>query len=210
MIDEIQQDADERMDKSVKALSEAFKRIRTGRAHPSILDGVMVSYYGSDTPLNQLAIISVEDGRTLAISPWEKPLVPEIEKAIMKANLGLNPSTSGDLIRVPMPALTEETRKGFIRGAREEAEKARVSVRSIRRDANGDIKELLKDKDISEDDAHRGEDMVQKVTDTHIATIDTALLAKENDHNYYIRLLQRDRFGNSYPCSFHLYLYHVF
>jgi ribosome recycling factor len=181
MIDEIQQDADERMDKSVKALSEAFKRIRTGRAHPSILDGVMVSYYGSDTPLNQLANISVEDGRTLAISPWEKPLVPEIEKAIMKANLGLNPSTSGDLIRVPMPALTEETRKGFIRGAREEAEKARVSVRSIRRDANGDIKELLKDKDISEDDAHRGEDMVQKVTDTHIATIDTALLAKEKD-----------------------------
>ena len=111
MINDIQQDASARMDKSIMALSEAFKRIRTGRAHPSILDSVMVSYYGSDTPLNQLANISVEDGRCLAVSPWEKPMVPEIEKAIMKANLGLNPSTSGDLIRVPMPALTEETLK---------------------------------------------------------------------------------------------------
>ncbi len=181
MIDDIRDDADDRMGKTREALDVAFKKIRTGRAHPSILDTVMVSYYGSDTPLNQLANINVEDGRTLAVVPWEKPLIPEIEKAIMKADLGLNPATSGEVIRVPMPMLTEETRKGFIRQAREEAEKSRISVRNIRRDGNGDIKELLKDKDISEDDARRGEDAMQKVTDKHIELIDQTLAAKEKD-----------------------------
>ena len=181
MIDDIRDDADERMGKTREALDVAFKKIRTGRAHPSILDTVMVSYYGADTPLNQLANINVEDGRTLAVVPWEKPLIPEIEKAIMKADLGLNPATSGEVIRVPMPMLTEETRKGFIRQAREEAEKSRISVRNIRRDGNGDIKELLKDKGISEDDARRGEDAMQKVTDKHIELIDQTLAAKEKD-----------------------------
>lgn len=181
MINEIRDDADDRMNKTLEALDVAFKKIRTGRAHPSILDSVMVSYYGADTPLNQLANINVEDGRTLAVIPWEKPLIPEIEKAIMKADLGLNPATSGEVIRVPMPALTEETRKGYIRQAREEAEKSRISIRNIRRDANGDIKELLKEKEITEDDARRGEDTIQKVTDKHIESVDQALAAKEKD-----------------------------
>ena len=181
MINEIRDDADERMDKSIEALHTAFKKIRTGRAHPSILDTVMVPYYGADTPLSQLANINVEDGRTLSIVPWEKPLIPEIEKAIMKADLGLNPATSGEIIRVPMPALTEETRKGYIRQAREEAEKSRISIRNIRRDANGDIKDLLKEKEVTEDDARRGEDAIQKVTNTHIEAVDLALAAKEKD-----------------------------
>lgn len=181
MINEIRDDADDRMNKTLEALDVAFKKIRTGRAHPSILDSVMVSYYGADTPLNQLANINVEDGRTLAVVPWEKPLIPEIEKAIMKADLGLNPATSGEVIRVPMPALTEETRKGYIRQAREEAEKSRISIRNIRRDANGDIKELLKEKEVTEDDARRGEDTIQKVTDKHIESVDQALAAKEKD-----------------------------
>lgn len=181
MINEIRDDADDRMNKTLEALDVAFKKIRTGRAHPSILDSVMVSYYGADTPLNQLANINVEDGRTLAVVPWEKPLIPEIEKAIMKADLGLNPATSGEVIRVPMPALTEETRKGYIRQAREEAEKSRISIRNIRRDANGDIKELLKEKEITEDDARRGEDTIQKVTDKHIESVDQTLAAKEKD-----------------------------
>ena len=181
MINEIRDDADDRMNKTLEALDVAFKKIRTGRAHPSILDSVMVSYYGADTPLNQLANINVEDGRTLAVVPWEKPLIPEIEKAIMKADLGLNPATSGEVIRVPMPALTEETRKGYIRQAREEAEKSRISIRNIRRDANGDIKELLTEKEITEDDARRGEDTIQKVTDKHIESVDQTLAAKEKD-----------------------------
>ncbi|HBD22824.1 MAG TPA: ribosome recycling factor [Oceanospirillaceae bacterium] len=181
MINEIRDDADERMDKSVEALHTAFKKIRTGRAHPSILDTVLVPYYGADTPLSQLANINVEDGRTLSIVPWEKPLIPEIEKAIMKADLGLNPATSGEIIRVPMPALTEETRKGYIRQAREEAEKSRISIRNIRRDANGDIKDLLKEKEVTEDDARRGEDAIQKVTNIHIEAVDQALAEKEKD-----------------------------
>lgn len=181
MINDIRDDADERMDKSVEALHTAFKKIRTGRAHPSILDTVVVSYYGADTPLHQLANINVEDGRTLAVVPWEKPLIPEIEKAIMKADLGLNPATSGEVIRVPMPALTEETRKGYIRQARDEAEKSRISIRNIRRDANADIKDLLKEKAVTEDDARRGEDAIQKVTDKHIASVDQTLVAKEKD-----------------------------
>jgi len=181
MLNEIQQDADTRMKKSADALVENFKKIRTGRAHPSILDSVMVPYYGSDVPLQQVANISVEDARTLSIIPWEKPMVPVIEKAIMKSDLGLNPATAGENIRVPMPALTEETRKGYIRQARAEAENARIAVRNIRRDANGDLKDLLKEKEITEDESRRGEDGIQKLTDKYVAEIDKLLVQKEAD-----------------------------
>ena len=179
MIDEIKNDAEVRMQKSIDALSSAFSRIRTGRAHPGILEGITVEYYGADTPLSQVANINVEDARTLAISPWEKQLVPQIEKAILKSDLGLNPSTSGDLIRIPMPALTEETRKGYIKQARNEAENGRVSVRSIRRDANAHIKDLLKEKEISEDEERRAEEQIQKITDKFIAAVDAKLDTKE-------------------------------
>ncbi|MFC3681209.1 ribosome recycling factor [Bacterioplanoides pacificum] len=181
MINEIQKDAQERMKKSVAAMIEAFKKVRTGRATPAILDGVMVNYYGSDTPIAQVANIIVEDGRSLAVNPWEKNMIPEIEKAIMKANLGLNPATSGDVIRIPMPPLTEETRKEYIKQARAEAEKGRVSVRNIRRDANGDIKALLKEKEISEDEQRGGEEQIQKLTDKFIAEVDQLLADKEKD-----------------------------
>ncbi len=181
MINEIKQDAEERMKKSVLSAVENFKKIRTGRAHPSILDSVKVAYYGSNVPLSQVANITVEDARTLSITPWESPMVPEIEKAIMKSDLGLNPSSAGAVIRVPLPALTEETRKVYIRQARGEAEGARVAIRNIRRDANGDLKDLLKDKDITEDEQRGGEDAVQKLTDKFIAEIDTHLQAKEVD-----------------------------
>ena len=181
MIDETIADADERMQKSLASLDEAFKRIRTGRAHPDILDSVQVSYYGSDTPLSQLANVTVEEGRSLIISPWEKPMIGEIEKAIMKSDLGLNPSNNGDTIRVPMPPLTEETRKEYTKQAKAEAENARISIRNIRRDANSDFKELEKEKEISEDEQHRAEDQVQKITDKHIATIESSFQAKEAD-----------------------------
>lgn len=181
MINEIVQDAGGRMKKSVESLVDNFKKIRTGRAHPSILDTVTVSYYGSDVPIQQVANVTVEDARTLAIIPWEKKVVGDIEKAIMKSDLGLNPSTNGDVIRVPMPALTGETRKGFIRQARTEAENARVAIRNIRRDANGDLKDLLKEKDITEDDSRRGEDQVQKLTDKYVAEVDSLLSQKETD-----------------------------
>jgi ribosome recycling factor len=181
MINDIKNDAQERMVKSVGAMVDAFKKIRTGRAHPSILEGVMVDYYGSPTQLAQLANINVEDGRCLAIVPWEKPLIPAIEKAIMKSDLGLNPSTTGDKIRVPMPALTEETRKQFIKQAKAEAEKGRISIRNIRRDANGMIKDLLKEKEISEDEERAGEDQIQKLTNQYIAEIESILAGKEKD-----------------------------
>jgi len=181
MIKEIIKEADERMGKAIAALSSAFNKIRTGRAHPSILDGVHISYYGADTPLNQVANISIEDGRTLAITPWERQLTPEIEKAIMKSDLGLNPVSAGHIIRVPMPALTEETRKGYIRQARLEAENARVSVRNARRDANSMVKELMKAGDVTEDEEHRAEDDIQKLTDKYVAEIDQLLKNKEAD-----------------------------
>jgi len=181
VIDDIMQDAEQRMKKSIEALGVAFAKIRTGRAHPSILDGVMVSYYGVDTPLKQVANIGVEDGRTLAISAWEKPMVPAIEKAIMAANLGLNPSTTGDLVRVPMPALTEETRRDMVKLAKADAENARVSIRSARRDGNSMLKELAKEKEISEDDSKRGEDQVQKLTDKYVAEVEKVLQEKEKD-----------------------------
>ncbi len=181
MINEIKRDAETRMKKSLEALGNAFNKIRTGRAHPSILDAVVVNYYGSETPLNQVANISVLDARTLSVSPWEKQLVPEIEKAIMKSDLGLNPSTMGELIRIPMPPLTEETRKGFIKQAKTEAEAARVSIRSIRRDALAGIKDLLKEKEIGEDDERRGHDEIQKITDKYVAEVEKAFTAKEAD-----------------------------
>ncbi|MBT8148358.1 MAG: ribosome recycling factor [Pseudomonadales bacterium] len=181
MLNEFKQDASERMQKSVDALATAFNKIRTGRAHPSILEGLRVDYYGSETPLTQMANINVEDSRTLSITPWEKSLVPEIEKAIMKSDLGLNPSTAGAVIRVPMPPLTEETRKGFIKQARQEAETARVSVRSIRRDVLADIKELHKAKEISEDEERKAADEIQKLTDKYVGKIEEALKAKEVD-----------------------------
>ncbi len=181
MIDDIKTEASERMDKALEALGHNFNKIRTGRAHPSLLDDIRVEYYGADTPLNQMANITVEDGRTLAVTAWDKSVVPEIEKAIMKSDLGLNPATAGEVIRIPMPPLTEETRKGFIKQARQEAEAARVSVRNARRDAMGMLKELLKEKDISEDEERRGEEEVQKITDKHIADVEAALEAKEAD-----------------------------
>ncbi|HAA44579.1 MAG: ribosome recycling factor [Halomonas sp. 54_146] len=181
MINDIKKDAESRMKKSVEALNTNFNKIRTGRAHPSILDAVTVDYYGSPVPLSQVASVNVEDGRTLSIAPWEQGMVQKIEKAIMTSDLGLNPASAGNVIRVPMPMLTEETRKGYIKQARSEAENARVAVRNVRRDANGDFKSLLKDKDITEDDQRQGEDEIQKLTDKYIAEIDKALAAKEQD-----------------------------
>lgn len=181
MINEIKQDAEVSMQKAVEALGGAFGRIRTGRAHPSILDGVMVDYYGSMTPLSQVANVSVDDARTLSVTPWEKNLVPDIEKAIMKSDLGLNPSTAGAVIRLPMPMLTEETRKVFIKQARAEAESSRVSIRNFRRDAISNVKDLLKDKEISEDDDRRAQDDVQKLTDKYVAKVDELLAVKEVD-----------------------------
>lgn len=181
MIEAIIKDAEQRMDKSLSSLEHAFNKIRTGRAHPSILDTIMVPYYGSDTPLNQLANITVEDGRCLVVVPWERPLIGDVEKAIMRSDLGLNPSNNGESIRVPMPALTEETRREYTKQAKAEAENARVAIRNIRRDANGNVKDLLKDKAISEDDQHRAEDRIQKITDKFIATVDTHFAAKESD-----------------------------
>ncbi|MCZ6502578.1 MAG: ribosome recycling factor [Gammaproteobacteria bacterium] len=181
MIQDIKQEADARMDKTLASLDSAFAKIRTGRAHPGILDGIMVDYYGNPTPLNQVANILVEDARSLLITPWEKPLIPFIEKAILKSDLGLNPATSGDNIRLPMPPLTEENRRDLAKLARSEAENARVAIRNIRRDANDDLKEFLKEKEITQDDFHRGEDLVQKLTDQKIRSVDSALESKESD-----------------------------
>ncbi|MBO9480214.1 MULTISPECIES: ribosome recycling factor [Gammaproteobacteria] len=181
MINEIKDDAKERMGKTIESLTVAFNKIRTGRAHPSLLDGIKVSYYGSETPLSQMANISVEDGRTLAVRVWERQIVPDVEKAILKSDLGLNPSTAGEVIRIPLPPLTEETRKGYIRQARQDAENARIAIRNIRRDALADIKELEKEKEISEDDERRGQDDVQKLTDQFIAEVDKNLSVKEED-----------------------------
>jgi ribosome recycling factor len=181
MMNEIKKETESRMKKTVEALESALGKIRTGRAHPSILNTVHVDYYGSSMPLTQVANVTVEDSRTLTVTPWEKPMVPAIEKAILNSGLGLNPSTAGTVIRVPLPALTEETRKNYIRQSKAEAETARVSVRNIRRDANTDAKNLLKDKSISEDDERRGQDDIQKLTDKFIALIDQVLDKKEKD-----------------------------
>ena len=181
MINEIKKDAEARMQKTIESLHHNLNKIRTGRAHPSILDAVQVEYYGSMMPLNQVASVNVEDARTLAVVPWEQSMVPKVEKAIMTSDLGLNPASAGNVIRVPMPMLTEETRKGYIKQARQEAENARVAIRNVRRDANNDLKALLKDKDISEDEERQGEDEIQKITDRFVAEIDKTLTAKEED-----------------------------
>ncbi|MGB5491416.1 MAG: ribosome recycling factor [Woeseiaceae bacterium] len=179
MLDEIKKDAGTRMAKSVASLQQDLTKIRTGRAHTSLLDHITVEYYGSPVPLNQVANVGVEDSRTLIITPWEKDLVKVIEKAIMGSDLGLNPSSAGTVIRVPLPALTEERRKDMIRVVRQEAEGGRIAVRNIRRDALHDIKELLKEKMIGEDDERRAEGEIQGVTDKYVGEIDRLLAEKE-------------------------------
>jgi len=181
MIEEIRQEASSRMDKSLEALKVEMARVRTGRAHPSLLEQVTVDYYGNETPLNQVASVNAQDARTLTVTPWEKNMVPAIEKAIMNANLGLNPSSAGQVIRVPLPPLTEERRKEMIRVVRGVAENARVAIRNIRRDANGQLKDLLKDKEISEDDDRREQDNIQKLTDKFIGDVEVVLQDKEKD-----------------------------
>ncbi len=179
MLDEIKKDAGSRMAKSVASLQQDLTKIRTGRAHTSLLDHITVEYYGSQVPLNQVSNVGVEDSRTLIVTPWEKDMVKVIEKAIMGSDLGLNPSSAGTVIRVPLPPLTEERRKDMIRVVRHEAEGARIAVRNIRRDAMHDVKELLKEKMIGEDEEHRAEGEVQVITDKYIAEIDKVLAEKE-------------------------------
>jgi len=181
VIDEILLDAEERMEKSLNSLDSAFNKIRTGRAHPNILDNIFVDYYGSPTPIQQVSNVTVEDGRSLLITPWEKNMLGAIEKAIMSSDLGINPSNNGDVIRVPMPALTEETRKEYTKQAKHEAENARVALRNIRRDANQHVKDLLKEKEISEDDERKAEQDIQKLTDSYIAKVEEKYNAKETD-----------------------------
>ena len=181
MINDLKDEASERMTNSLDALTHNFNKIRTGRAHPSLLDGIKVDYYGSDTPLNQVANVSVEDARTLTMTVWDRTMIPAVEKAIYKSDLGLNPVTAGEVVRIPMPMLTEETRRGYIRQARHEAESARVSVRNARRDAMALLKELVKEKEISEDEERRGQEDVQKLTDGFVAKIEKLLAEKEAD-----------------------------
>jgi ribosome recycling factor len=181
VLEEIKKDAGSRMAKSVASLRQELTKIRTGRAHTSLLDHIMVEYYGSDVPLNQVSNVGVEDSRTLTVTPWEKDMVPKIEKAIMGSDLGLNPATAGTVIRVPLPPLTEERRKDMIRVVRHEAEGGRIAIRNIRRDAIHDIKELLKEKMIGEDDERRAEEEIQTITDKYIAEIDQALAEKESE-----------------------------
>jgi ribosome recycling factor len=181
MLDDIKKDARERMAKCVQTFQSDMKKLRTGRAHPSLIEHLKVDYYGNDTPLNQVANIAVEDGRTLVVSPWEKTMVQAIEKAIHKSDLGLNPMTAGTIIRIPMPALTEERRRDITKILRQDAEGARVAVRNVRRDVMSDIKDLLKEKLISQDDEKRAEVEIQKLTDKHVADIEQHLAAKEKE-----------------------------
>lgn len=181
MLDEIKKDAADRMAKSVASLQQELTKIRTGRAHTSLLDHITVEYYGSQMPLNQVSNVGVEDSRTLVVTPWEKDMVQPIEKAIMNSDLGLNPATAGTVIRVPLPALTEERRKDMIRVVRNEAEGGRIAIRNIRRDALHDVKELLKEKMIGEDDERRAEGDVQTITDKHVSQVDEILANKESE-----------------------------
>jgi len=181
MISDIQQDAAARMGKSIDALKHEFSKIRTGRAHPSLLDQISVSYYGTDSSISQVANIAVEDARTLTITPWEKNMVQAIEKAILKSDLGLNPATNGMVIRIPLPPLTEQRRRDLVKVVRHEAENGRVAIRNIRRDANSEIKESLKDKLISEDEAHAAEEKIQKLTDQYVKEVEKLLETKETD-----------------------------
>jgi len=181
MIEDIKKDATMRMRKSVEALGQELSRVRTGRANTSLLDHVMVEYYGAPTPINRVANITVEDSRTLTVTPWERNMVAAVEKAIMNSDLGLNPATAGVVIRVPLPALTEERRRDLVKVVRHEAENARVAVRNIRRDANNDIKELAREKEISSDEEHRAQDAIQKLTDQYVEQVDQVLVHKEQD-----------------------------
>lgn len=181
MVNSIKQDSENKMKKTIESLRLDLSKVRTGRANPGLLDHVQVDYYGTPTALNQVASVSVTDARTLTVTPWEKNLIPAIEKAILTADLGLNPSTSGASIRVPMPALTEERRKELIKVVKGEGEQAKVAVRNSRRDANNALKELVKDKQISEDDERRANEVIQKLTDKYIAEVDAMLVAKEKD-----------------------------
>ena len=181
MIAEIKKDTESRMLKTLEALRLDLMKVRTGRAHTGLLDHIQVDYYGSYVPVNQVANISLSDARTISVQPYEKTMISKVEKAIRDSDLGLNPATNGDQIRVPMPMLTEERRRDLIKVVRTEAEGARVSTRNIRRDANNDLKNMLKDKEISEDDERRGQEDVQKLTDRFIAEIDKALAEKEKE-----------------------------
>jgi ribosome recycling factor len=181
MLNDIKKDADQRMDKSVAAFELELKKIRTGRAHTSLLDHITVEYYGTEVPLSQVATIGVEDARTLTVTPWEKSMVQVVEKAIMNSDLGLNPMTAGSVMRVPLPPLTEERRKDLVRVVRHEAENSRVAVRNIRRDAIHHFKELLKEKEITEDEDRRAHDEIQAMTDKHVAQIDEILATKESE-----------------------------
>ena len=181
MFEEIKKDANERMSKCIVSLREHFKRMRTGRANVGLLDGMHVEYYGADMPLNQVANVAVEDARTLTITPWDKSMVPAIEKAILKSDLGMTPATAGTVIRLPLPAMTEERRKELTKVARHEAENARVAVRSVRRDLMNELKDMLKEKLLSEDDDRRAQDEVQKLTDHYVAEIDSILAEKEKE-----------------------------
>lgn len=181
MLEEFKDDAQARMTKSIESLRHDLKKVRTGRASTSLLDHIMVEYYGSDVPITQVANISIQDARTLVVSVWEKPMVPVIEKAIMNSNMGLNPVTAGEVMRVPLPPLTEERRKDMTRIVRKEGENARIAIRNIRRDVLGDVKQLLKEKEITEDDEHRAHEEIQKITDKNVAEVDKMIEAKEKD-----------------------------
>jgi ribosome recycling factor len=181
MINEVKNEAQTRMAKSVESFKSQLAKVRTGRAHPSLLDGIMVSYYGSNTPLRQVGNVSTEDARTLTVTVFDATLVPVVEKAIMGSNLGLNPMSAGTVIRIPLPPLTEERRKELIKVVRGEAENSRVAIRNIRRDANNDLKTMEKDKDISEDEQRLGEENVQKITNEFVKQIDDILAVKEKE-----------------------------
>jgi ribosome recycling factor len=181
MLQEIKKDAAERMNKSIEALRSELKKLRTGRAHTSLLDHVTVEYYGSAVPLSQVANIGVEDSRTLTITPWERQMVQPVEKAIMTSDLGLNPNTAGNVIRVPLPPLTEERRRDMGKVVRHEGENAKIAIRNIRRDALHQVKELLKEKEISEDDDRRAHDEIQQLTDKHIEVVDKVVAEKEQE-----------------------------
>lgn len=181
MIKEIQKDAQDRMGKTVEVLKTELQKLRTGRAHPSLLEHVTVDYYGSEVPISQVANVAVEDARTLSVKPWEKPMVSVVEKAILTSDLGLNPATTGEIIRIPMPPLTEERRRDLVKVVKQEAEGAKVAVRNIRRDANGDFKDLQKEKEITEDEERRAQDDIQKLTDQYVAEIDSVAAEKEKD-----------------------------
>ena len=181
MLEEFKQDAQTRMTKSIESLRTELTKLRTGRAHTSLLDHVTVEYYGSDVPLSQVANVNVADARTLSVTPWEKPMVQIIEKAIINSDMGLNPATAGEVIRIPLPPLTEDRRKDLIKVVRQEGEGAKVAIRNIRRDVLGDIKTLLKEKEITEDEERQSQDEIQKITDKYVAMVDEVLKEKEKD-----------------------------